>query len=68
VEFSDTEIVMIIRDNGKGFELPQRLGDLASLGKLGLAGMQERARLAGGTVTLQSELGTGTTVTVEVPL
>ncbi|GAH56910.1 unnamed protein product, partial [marine sediment metagenome] len=56
------------RDNGKGFELPERIGDLASSGKLGLAGMQERAQLIGGTLRLQSELGKGTTVTVEVPI
>ena len=68
IEFSDTRLVMLISDNGSGFELPQRLGDLASTGKLGLAGMQERARLIGGTLTLQSELGAGTKVVVEVPV
>jgi len=68
IEFSDTKLVIVISDNGKGFELPQRLGDLASTGKLGLAGMQERARLVGATLTLQSESGAGTTVTVEVPI
>ncbi len=68
VEFSDDNIVLTVNDNGKGFELPQRIGDLASAGKLGLAGMQERARLIRGRLTLQSALGKGTTVTVEVPL
>jgi len=67
LEFSDTKLVMFIRDNGSGFEMPQRLGDLASTGKLGLLGMQERARLIGATLTLQSESRVGTTVTVEVP-
>ena len=47
--------------------LPQTVGDLARGGKLGLVGMQERARLIGGTLTIQSELGRGTTVTVVVP-
>ncbi len=41
---------------------------LASVGKLGLAGMEERARLVGGKLTLESEPGEGTTVTVEVPV
>jgi len=68
MEFGDDKTVLIVRDNGKGFELPERIGDLASSGKLGLAGMQERAQLIGGTLRLQSELGKGTTVTVEVPI
>ncbi len=68
VEFNDGKTILTIRDNGKGFELPQRVSDLASAGKLGLAGMEERARLLGGRLALQSELGRGTTVTVEVPI
>jgi len=68
VEFGDDKIILTVTDNGKGFELPKRLSDLASSGKLGLAGMEERARLLGGSLTLQSEPGKGTTVTVEVPL
>ncbi len=68
MEFGDDKTVLIVRDNGKGFELPERIGDLASSGKLGLAGMQERAQLIGGTLRLQSELGKGTTVTVETPI
>jgi len=68
VEFGDDKIILTVTDNGKGFELPKRLSDLASSGKLGLAGMEERARLLGGSLTLHSEPGKGTTVTVEVPL
>ena len=68
VEFDDDKTILTVTDNGKGFELPERIGDLASMGKLGLAGMQERAQLIGGSLTLQSEPGKGTTVTVEVPI
>jgi two-component system sensor histidine kinase DegS len=68
VEFEVGKTILTIRDNGKGFELPKRVSDLASTGKLGLAGMEERARLLGGSLTLQSKLGMGTTVTVEVPI
>ncbi|MDP2948465.1 MAG: PAS domain S-box protein [Chloroflexota bacterium] len=67
VEFGDSKTTLAVRDNGKGFEVPQSMADLANVGKLGLAGMQERARLAGGKLTLESEPGKGTTVTVEVP-
>jgi len=68
VEFGDAKAVLTVKDNGKGFQLPERMGDLAVAGKLGLAGMQERAQLAGGRLTLQSEPSKGTTVIVEVPI
>jgi len=68
VEFDEAKTILTVKDNGKGFELPKRVGDLASTGKLGLAGMQERAQLIGGMLTLHSEPGKGTTVTVEVPI
>jgi len=67
VEFGDDKTVLTITDNGKGFEQPEKIEDLAGGGKLGLAGMQERAQLIGGRLMLQSEPGKGTTVTVEVP-
>ncbi len=53
-----------ITDDGKGFELPRTLGELARIGKLGLAGMDERARLLGGSLRVQSAPGKGTTVVV----
>jgi PAS domain S-box-containing protein len=56
-----------IGDNGRGFELPRAVGDLASMGKLGLLGMHERARLLGGTLHIHAEPGNGTIVMVEVP-
>ena len=68
MEFDDDKTILTVTDNGKGFELPERIGDLASTGKLGLAGMQERAQLIGGTLTLKSEPGKGTTVTAEIPI
>jgi len=68
VEFGDDKTTLSVTDNGKGFEVPRSMADLASVGKLGLAGMEERARLVGGKLTLESEPGKGTTVTVEVPV
>ena len=61
-------IRMIITDNGKGFEVPVQISDFSSTGKLGLIGMQERAHLLRGTLSIQSELGKGTAVIVEIPL
>ena len=67
IEFSDKRTKITVSDNGKGFKLPGKVGDLAKQGKLGLAGMQERAQLVGATLTVQSELDKGTTITVEAP-
>jgi two-component system sensor histidine kinase DegS len=68
VEFGDGKTSLAVTDNGKGFEVPRNMADLANVGKLGLAGMEERARLVGGRLTLESEPGKGTTITVEVPV
>ncbi len=68
VEFAEHSTKIVVKDNGLGFELPTRVGDLARNGKLGLAGMQERAQLLGGTLTIETKPGTGTALTVEVPL
>jgi signal transduction histidine kinase len=68
VEFGEGRARITVDDNGQGFELPGRTGDLATAGKLGLIGMHERADLLDGTLTVRSELGKGTTVTVEVPV
>jgi len=66
IEFTDSKLRVTITDNGKGFRLPAQLADGASLGKLGLVGMQERARLLGGTLALNSKPGKGTSITVDV--
>ncbi len=55
VEFEDKKARITVSDDGKGFELPDKVGDLARSGKLGLTGMQERAQLVGGT--LDGEVG-----------
>jgi two-component system sensor histidine kinase DegS len=68
VEFGEGRVRITVGDNGQGVELPDRTGDLATAGKLGLIGMHERARLLDGTLTVRSEPGKGTTVTVDAPL
>ncbi|MEL7562120.1 sensor histidine kinase [Dehalogenimonas sp. 4OHTPN] len=67
VDFTPEITVVTIRDNGRGFHPPDRIGDLAVSGKLGLTGMQERAQLIGARLAIKSNPGEGTTVTVEVP-
>ncbi|MCC6191729.1 MAG: hypothetical protein IT318_22090 [Anaerolineales bacterium] len=57
-----------VQDNGRGFTPPQRLGDLAAAGHFGLVGMQERAELAAGRMSIRSAPGQGATVELRLPL
>jgi PAS domain S-box-containing protein len=67
VEFGDNQTQIAIIDNGKGFDVPQTIGDLTRTGKLGLAGIQERVQLLGGSLTAQSQPGKGTNITIKLP-
>jgi two-component system, NarL family, sensor histidine kinase DegS len=68
LDFSESDVNVIIRDNGQGFKIPLKVGDLAGTGKLGLVGIRERVQLLGGTLNIESESGKGTTLTVNMPL
>lgn len=59
-------IELTIKDDGRGFVLSPRDG-LTGTTKLGLLGMEERARVCGGKVTIRSRIGSGTTVTAKIP-
>jgi len=59
----DGRIIAIIEDDGIGFD-PAAAEDSAHHG---LVGMRERAAILGGTLTIESTLGQGTTVYLEVP-
>ena len=67
VAFEAREFTLQVRDDGKGFALPDRVSDLATAGHYGLMGMQERAELIGGRLTIQSAPGGGTTVELRMP-
>jgi two-component system sensor histidine kinase DegS len=66
IEFGDTETRVTVKDNGKGFHV-QPVTDNLRDGKLGLAGMRERASLLGGTLKVESAEGKGTTLTTVLP-
>ena len=65
LEFMTSSFKITVHDNGEGFCLPERTNDFADTGKLGLGVMRQRARLLGGTFSIRSKSGEGTTVTVE---
>jgi len=64
----NSSIVAIVEDNGKGFDVRSILASRTKEKKLGLYGMQERASLIGGVLTIEADPGKGTTIFVEVPL
>ncbi len=66
IEFASQSVTATVVDDGKGFEAPERIGDFAAMGKLGLIGMYERAQLFNGTFTVRSARNKGTTVRVRV--
>jgi len=63
VERRDGHLLALVEDDGVGFDLEQA----AASGRLGLAGMRERAEMLGGSLTVETAPGAGTTVVLEVP-
>jgi len=68
VEFGQDKTKIFVSDNGRGFSLLQSLAELPRVGKLGLTGIEERVRLLGGSLKVQSEPGKGTALTIEAPI
>jgi signal transduction histidine kinase len=60
----DDMLVLVVTDDGRGFDT--ELADTSARRRLGLASMRERARSAGGRLTVRSRPGAGTTVRLEV--
>ena len=68
VEQPDGEVGLIVEDDGRGFDADAVDARVRRERRLGLAGMRERAALAGGTVAVESSPGGGTTVYARLPL
>jgi two-component system sensor histidine kinase DegS len=59
-------VCMEIRDDGKSFEVPRGLSAKNST-RLGFLGMRERVEMVGGTLSIESVSGKGTTVRATLP-
>jgi two-component system sensor histidine kinase DegS len=68
VEFAEKKITITVTDNGIGFSPQKNVSGLVQNGKLGLAGMEERVQLLGGSLEIASEPGSCTTIRIEAPI
>jgi two-component system sensor histidine kinase UhpB len=66
--FEPAGVHLQVQDDGQGFDPQRAAGEAISSQHLGLLGMQERAELVGGKVTVESVPGKGTRLQVFVPL
>jgi signal transduction histidine kinase len=68
IKYNTIRATLIITDNGNGFKLPRQLSFLVREGKLGLVSIDQRSRLVGGSTNVESEVGKGTKLVVELPI
>jgi signal transduction histidine kinase len=70
IELGESEdgIEMVVRDDGKGFDVRTARDRAAGGASLGLLSMEERVSLAGGTLEIESVPGEGTTLRARFPV
>lgn len=67
LEFGEDRVMLEVRDDGIGFQLPGRLALYVGEGKLGIIGMEQRVLSIGGTLRLESSPGQGTRLRAAIP-
>ena len=68
INFSAEEIQVQIIDDGKGFDLPKVLTEVAGKGSFGLLSMKERIELLSGKLDIETASGKGTKITATVAM
>jgi signal transduction histidine kinase len=68
LEVGQQDVLLVIRDDGCGFNVPNALARERDREHFGLRGIQERAAALGGSVEFLSQPGAGTAILVELPL
>jgi len=66
IQYDHRQLRLRIRDDGKGID-PKVLESGARAGHYGLPGLQERARLVSGKLTVWSDPGSGTEIELTIP-
>lgn len=66
--FTPERVTLVVVDDGKGFEMSEAMSDPSvPRSAWGLLGIQERAALAGGSASIHSDPGQGTTIELTIP-
>ncbi|MEO7659637.1 MAG: PAS domain S-box protein, partial [Pyrinomonadaceae bacterium] len=68
LERRDDNVILIVEDNGSGFDPSAVRVSSESGSGLGLVGMNERATLIDGSIEFESAIGRGTTIYVRIPV
>ena len=68
VHLGSHALVVNVKDDGCGFDLPAMRERALAGGSIGVLGMQERATLIGGDLAIESTPGQGSTVRLHCPL
>jgi PAS domain S-box-containing protein len=61
------DIIIRIQDNGKGFDVDERLVSAVAERRMGLQSMTQRVAFLNGTIKINSRPGEGTTIIVNIP-
>jgi len=68
LQFQTDELLVEVRDNGKGFDLSRTLDSAISVGHMGLLGMKQRVETLGGDIKIKAGEGAGTTIILRLPI
>jgi signal transduction histidine kinase len=63
-----SDLAVVVRDNGVGFDTKAVAARYEERGSLGMLNMKERAEIVEGTLSISSQPGQGTTITLRLPL
>ena len=67
LDFQDAVVVASVEDDGSGFDVEEAQSTAQQRRGLGLSTIQERTEMLGGRVHIESRVGRGTKVRIEIP-
>ena len=67
IDIGGKDLLIVIEDDGVGFDPQQAFQDAPVLGHFGMISMQERTKLLGGRLKIDSRQSRGTQITISVP-